>query len=913
VTRRREPRPGTHQPGADRLDTRHPGARPPRAFRALFRLVVRGPYADAMIGDLDEEFHVHVLSKKGRRLARRWYRGQVVASIAARARSALSARERPDREANRNRRESWMQSLVQDIRFGLRAMRRNLGIAGVIVLTLALGIGANTILYSVVDGLILNPFPFPDGDRLVTVGTEYPKLGSDLTFIEHMSPAEYVDVRDGAQTLERVVAWDMGNRQVSHGELSDNLFSGFWWGNAFETLGTTPFLGRGMTLEESIAGDRVAVLSHRVWLNRLGADPDIVGKTIGINGNPYTVIGIMRPGTELYGMDLWMPMGVSPEVFPRARRQFQILGRIADGYSADDVNAELEVLARRTELGYPELPEYAGWHMRAASWTDANTRRIKPAGYILLGAVMFVLLLVCSNVASLLLARSTARRREMAVRTAMGAGRGRLIRQVLTESVTLALVSGALGIGLAYLGTGAIAGILAGIPFLPGNVALNGRVLAFAVGVSVTAGIVFGVIPAFQDSAEGIQGALKSEGTSTTGSAGRLRLQRVLVSVEVALALVLLVGGGLLINSFARLTRLDTGFEPEGVLSMRLTLPWEEYDGPAIGAFFQTLEERVRAIPGVEAVGRGAQFPPIAFSFRRLATEGLEVTPEGQLPTAMATLVSPGYFDALGIPLRRGRDFQDTDVEGAPLVAMLNEAAADLLFPDGEAVGSRIRIGPAEDGEWLEVIGVVGNTLNNGLDRPTYPELFASHRQVPGLTNQMFLLVRTSVEPYSVLPAVRETVRSMDADQPIYAIQTVAEALAGSVAPRRIAANVLSVFAAFALILAAVGIFAVVSFAVGARTREIGLRVALGAGRREVRLLMIRQALLPVAIGAVLGLGTALALSRLMSGILFEVSATDPATLVAVTLLFGLVALLASWIPAVRASRLDPVEALRVD
>ncbi len=882
---------------------------PPGRWRAFLEAAARIRWAEALVGDLDEEFYEYVLPERGPFRARMWYRTQVLRSLPSLARASFA----PRGDIYNHTRENPMRSLIQDLRFSARSMRRNRGVAAVIVLTLALGIGANTILYSVVDGLILNPFPFPDEESLVAVGTEYPKLGSSLTFVEHMSPAEYLDIQNEASSLEKVVAWDMGNRQVSWGDLSDNFFTGFWWGDAFETLEMTPFMGRGMTLEETIAGDAVAVISHRVWQSRFGEDAEIVGRSIGINGRPYSIVGVMRPRGELNGMDLWIPMGVSPEVFPRERRQFQVLARIADGYDRAGVNAELELLARRTEMQYSELEEYEGWRMQAETWTEANVRLIKPAGYVLMGAVLFVLLMVCSNVASLLLARSTARKREMAVRTALGADRGRLVRQLLTESVSLAILAGGLGVALAWFGTRAVADIIATIPFLPGSVTLNARVLVFAVVASVTAGVLFGIFPALRDSADGVQETLKTEGGSSTGGVSRLRLQRALVSVEVALALILLVGGGLLINSFSRITRVEPGFEPEGVLSMRLTLPWEEYDGPAIGAFFQTLEERVGAIPGVEAVGRGAQFPPIAFAFNRVATEGLQVTDEGQLPTAMTTLASPGYFDALGIPLRAGRTFSDMDVEGAPPVAILNEAAAEYLFPNGDAVGSRIRVGAEETGDWVEVVGVVGNTLNNGLDQPTFPEMFGNHRQVPGWSNQMFLLVRTSVDPYSVLPAVRAAVRDLDADQPIYRIQTVDEVLAAGVAPRRIAARVLAVFAGFALILAAVGIFAVVSFSVGARTREIGLRVALGAGTAQVRGMVIRQALMPVAIGAVIGLGGALALSRLMSGLLFGISGSDPLTITSVAILFGGVALVASYVPARRASRLDPVEALRIE
>ena len=885
---------------------------PPAWARWLLHRAVDPLHRDAVVGDLEEEFFEHVLPERGARAARRWYRRQVLRSLTPLARAHL--RRRLDARRHNGRRESRVFTFVQDLRFSLRAIRKNLGFASVVILTVGLGIGANTILYSVVDGLILNPFPFPNADRLIAVGTEYPRLGRSLTFIEHISPPEYVDIRDQSQTLEEIVAWDMGNRQVSYGDLTENVFTGFWWGDGFQAIGMSALRGRGMSLEETVRGDPVAVISHRLWQSRFGEDPDLVGADILINGNAYTVIGIMPPRVVLNGMDLWIPMGVGPEVIPRQRRQWQVIARLQDGFTLDEANAELEALARRTEQAYTaEHEEYAGWHLRALTYTDANVRTFKTAGYVLLGAVAFVLLIVCANVASLLLARSATRRREMAVRTAMGAGRGRLVRQVLTESVSMAATGGLIGIALAWVGTRAVADILANFPFLPGTVELNARVLAFCAFVSVAAGVLFGIVPALQASGSDIRGALQAEGAGTTGSARRLRLQKAFVGVEVALALVLLAGGGLLLNSMLRLNRTDTGFQPEGVMTMRLTLPWEDYDGPAIGAFFQSLEEEVLAIPGVEAVGRGAQYPPIAFSFERVATEGAEVTDEGQLPVAMTTLASPGYFDALGIPLRQGRVFDDRDGEGAPFVAVINEAAAGLLFEDRQAVGERFRAGADEGDPWFEVIGVVGNTVNNGLDQPPFPEVFANHGQVPGWSNQMFLLVRTAVEPYSVVPAVRAAVQSLDRDQPVYAIRTVEETLAVGIAPRRIAARVLGVFAGFALLLASVGIFSVVAFAVGERTREIGLRVALGAVGSEVRSLVIRQALAPVLIGALVGLGVALALGRLVGGLLYEVSGTDPLTLTGVTLTLALVALVAGWIPATRASRLDPVQALRND
>jgi putative ABC transport system permease protein len=803
-----------------------------------------------------------------------------------------------------------MSELRQDLRFALRALRKNPGFTGVIMLTLALGIGANTVIYSVVDGLVLHPFPFPEGDRLVAVGTQYPRLGQEeVQYIEHMSPAEYTDLREQSTTLERIVAWDMGNRQVSFDEVTENVFTGFWWGNAFETLDVQPHLGRGMTEEETLRGDAVAVLSHRLWTRAFAADESLVGSSIMINGNPYTVLGIMPPGTVLYGMDLWIPMGVDPAVFPRQRRQFQVMGRVAEGYTLTEVNAELEGLARRTEQAWAaDFEEYAGWRLEADTWTGANVRTLRPAAFILLGAVGFVLLLVCTNIASLLLARSATRRHEMALRRAMGAGRGRLVRQVLTESVTLALAGGALGVGLSWLGVRALSDVAATIPFLSGSVTMNERVLSFTGAISVLAGVAFGMVPAFQSANTGIQGTLKSEAAGTTGAGSRLAVQRLFVGVEVALALVLLAGGGLLVNSVIRMNRVDPGFAADEVLTMRLTLPWEQYDGPAIGAFFRELQERVAALPGVEAVGVGSQFPPVGFSYQRVAAEGQEAVAEGQLPTAMTTLVSPGYFEALGIPVQRGRAFDDRDVEGMPMVGVLNETAAELLFPGLDPVGRGILVAGEDP---VEVIGVVADALNRGVDNPPFPEVFANHRQVPGWSNQLFLLVRGGADPTSLLPQVRAEIRAMDADQPVYAIRTAEQALAQQTASRRIAANVLVVFAGFALLLAAVGIFAVVSFSVVDRTREIGLRVALGAGGDQVRWLMVRQALMPVVVGALVGLAGAVAVGRAIEGFLFEVGGTDPTTLGFVVAVLLSAAAVASYVPARRASRLDPVRALQ--
>ncbi len=807
-----------------------------------------------------------------------------------------------------------MERLAQDVRFSLRAIRKNPGFAAIIVLTLGLGIGANAVVYSTVDGVVLNPFPFPDPGRLVGVGNAFPKLNQELDFVETLSPAEFIDIRDGSRTLEKVVAWDMGNRQLTVGETTENLFTGFWWGDAFPTLGVRPALGRGFLPEEIERGDRVAIISHRVWKSRFGADSSLVGGSVLMNGEPYTLVGIMPAGTLVFGMDLWLPMGVGPEVYPRNRRQFQVLARVAPGASMEEVQAELDGISGRVEQEFMgEFPEYEGWRLVARTWNDINVSQLRPAAMILLGAVGFVLLLVCVNVAGLLLSRSLARQREMAVRGALGAVRLRIVRQLLTESVVLAVVGGAVGVGLGYLGIRGVAHVLANLP-LPGSVALNVRVLAVTAAVSLAVGVVFGLVPALHSSSSDLQTALRSDSQATTGGFRRLRLQRVFVGVEVALAAVLLVGGGLLVNSFLRLQSIDPGLDTENVLTMRLTLARERYPREEIESFFIDLRNRVSSIPGVTHVASVSQYPPSVFFTRQFWFEGTELGAEETLPTAYLSIASPEYFGAMRIPLMRGREFSQFDTPDAPFVAVLNETAARRLVPGGDPLGRRFRIGgPDSDVPPFEVIGLVGDTHNRGLGTPPQPEIYISSLQADGVWNQLFLMIRTAVEPRSVLPAVRREVQALDPEQPVYAISTLEERFARSQFTRRVSTRMLMLFAGFAVILAAVGIYGVVALAASQRTREIGVRMALGAREAQVRNLMVGQVLVPVGLGALAGLAGSLALGRVLSGLLFQVSPGDPLTLVCVTGVLAAIALVASYLPARRASRLDPVDALRAE
>jgi predicted permease len=860
-----------------------------------------------MLGDMEEEFR-ELAEERGVRAARRWYWRQALRS----AGPNLGRR----RETHGPTRVGGgaMEGFGKDVRYALRAIARKPAFSAVITLTLALGIGANTVIFSAVNGMILNPFPFPDANRIVGVGTAYPRNGQDLGFFENASPAEFEDVRDQATSLEGVIAFDLGNRQIMGDGPPENVFTAFWWGDPLRTLGMDAHLGRGFTDEEVRIGAPAAMLTHRLWQQRFGADSSLVGSTIAVNGEPYTLVGVAPAGVLFYGADLWTVMPVAPSAYPRDRRQFQILGRVRRDAGLAAVDAELEAIARRTEASWGgEFPEYRGWRIEARTWTEINVASLRPAGLILTGAVGFLLLLVCTNVANMLLARAQSRRREIAVRTALGAGRGRLLRQLLTESVVLAAAGGLLGLGVAALGLTGVRAFLGslGLP-IPGEPRLDATVLAFTALVSLATGLLFGLAPALQAVRGSAGTTLRAEGGGATGSRSRQALQRVFVGVEVALAIVLLVGGGLLVSTLLQIRRVDPGFDADHLLTMRLTVPPQRYAPDETQAFFQELTRRVGALSGVRGAAAALQVPGAAFSRRNFTAEGALPRSDGPVPRALATIATNGYFDAVGIPILAGRGFADGDGPGGAPVAVLNESAARLLFPGEDPLGRRIRLGGPDEVEspWFQVVGVAADVRNRGLDLPPEAEVYALQEQFGQDANQLFLLVRTDGDPRALLPAVQDVVAGLDPEQPIYAIATARERYASGNAARRATAVFLGIFSAFALMLAAVGIYAVVSYAVTERTREIGLRLALGARAGEVRRLVVAQALLPVLIGASVGLGLAVLAGRGMAGLLYGVTGTDPATLGTVTALLLCVALVASWIPATRASRLDPLSAL---
>ena len=807
-----------------------------------------------------------------------------------------------------------MEGLIRDLRYALRGVVRRPGFSIAVILTLGLGIGANALVFTAVDGTVLRPFPFPEPERIVGVGTGYPRIDRGLRWVEHASPAEFEDFKTASRTLQDLVAFDLGNRQIGGDGAPTNTFTAFWWGDALRMLEMPAWLGRGFSDQETATGQAVAVVSYRLWKNRFGADSTLVGRAITVNDAPYTVVGVAPPGVLFYGADLWTPMPVGPEVFARNRRQFQMVGRIAPGVTLAEVNAELEDLTDRVAAEHgAEFPEYDGWQAVARTWTDINVANVRTQAIVLMAAVGFLLLLVCTNVANMFLARAQGRRQELAVRIALGAGRVRLFRQLLGESVILAAVGGAVGFGLAWFGASGIRSVvaLAGLA-LPGEIVVDLRVAGFTLVATLVAAGLFGLAPSVHAIRSAAAVTLRSEGGGLTPSRSRQRLQRGFVAIEVALSLVLLAGGGLLLNTLVKVSQVDPGFSADRLLTMRLTVPMERYPEGGMQLFFQNLVQEVESVPGVEAAAAALQYPGVTFSRFNFWPEGRVSADSEVVPRALATLTTRGYFDAVGIPIIAGRDFAAADGVGSAPVAILNEAAVRLLFPNDDPLGRRVQLGgPDPEAPWFTVVGVSSDVQNVGLGAPAEAEVFALHAQAGQGSNQLFLIVRAAGDPYAVLPAIRETVRGIDADQPIYSISTVRERLESQYGTQRALALFLGGFAGVALILASVGIYAVVSPGVGERTREIGLRMALGAEDQSIRGLMVREALWPVALGVVAGLALALAAARGLEQVLFGVSATDPVTLGGVTLLLVTVAVVAAWLPARRASRLDPVTALQ--
>ncbi|MFL6333876.1 MAG: ABC transporter permease [Pyrinomonadaceae bacterium] len=801
-----------------------------------------------------------------------------------------------------------MRTLLQDLRYAVRRLLKSPGFAAVAVGALALGIGANTAIFSVVNSVLLKPLPYPAPEELVKLWESRPR--QNMPRVE-IAPHEFLAWADQSQSFQRLAATDVAEYNLTGRGEPERVTGALVTAGYFPLLGLAPAQGRAFLEEENRPGaNNVVVLGQELWRSRFNSDPSVVGQTVSLDGVACTVVGVLPRGFRLPGgAELARPIAFDAEDRSQPGSHFlNVYGRLKEGVTVARAEAEMATVAARVEqsLGGTNV----GHQVAVVPLHEEVVGGSRTALLVLLGAVALVLLIACANVANLLLARAAARRREVAVRAALGASRWRIVRQLLAESLLLSGLGGALGLLLAVWGVDLLVGLDPSGVQRAGEVTLDWRVLAFTFGLSLLTGLLFGLAPALQASKADLVESLKEGGRAGQGLA-RNRLRSALVVAEVALTLVLLVGAGLLLKSFSRLLAVDPGLDPRGVLTLDVALPAAKYNEPQrITAFYEQLLQEAAALPGVQAAGAVSILPLAGDdSSNFVQIEGRAPLPPGQALRAGRRNVSADYFRALGIPLKQGRSLNASDASGAQPVLVINEAMARSFFQGEGPVGKRVRTG--DKSPWVEIVGVVGDVRHRGLDVDTRPEMFFPHTQTP--SRQMTLVVRSAGDPAALAGPLRERVRAIDRDQPVGNVKTMEEWVSESVASRRFTAALLGVFAAAAAALAALGLYGVVSYTVAQRTHEIGLRVALGARPRDVLRLVIGQGMALTLVGTAIGVAAALALTRLMASLLFGVGATDAGVFVAVPVLLAAVALLACYFPARRATKVDPMVALRYE
>jgi putative ABC transport system permease protein len=810
-----------------------------------------------------------------------------------------------------------METVLQDVRYGIRMLRKSPMVTLVAVISLALGISANTVIFSVVNAILLKSLPFHEPERIVLVWGNTPAEGKDRT---QVSATDVDDWRQQNAVFEDVATYagwsgtllDNGEPEIIYGtQVGDGYFS---------IMRARPLLGRTFLPEEQEDGkDFVVVLGYGLWQRSFGGDPDIVGQKISLSGKPYTVVGVLpadfqplptslvEPRAEFY-----RPVAEPRDENERSARHLRAIARLKSDVTLEQAQAEMNVIASRLEQQHPR--DNTGYGVRLVSLPEDTVGGLRPTLLTLFGAVSFVLLIACANVGNLLMVRSAARQKEIAIRRALGAARARLARQFLTESVLLALIGGGLGLLLALWGTSLVETIGAKVTPLLASVKIDSRVLGFTFGVAILTGLVFGLAPALYASNPDLNETLKEGGRSSGAGARRNRLRSMLVMGEVAMALVLLIAAGLMIKSVMRLRDVRPGFSPENRLTMSLTLPRAKYPQPAQWlTFYDQLSQRLEALPGVEAAGFTSVLPLSSnFDGRSLAVED-HPKPRGEEISVDLYIATPSYLRTMAIPLLQGRAFAAPDTEAAPLVALINQTMARELWPDQEPVGKRIKFPGSEKNPqpWRTVIGVVGDVKQYGLDKKEPMQIYLPEAQYarPFAT----LIVHTSSDPRQMIAAVRSEIRELDKDQAVYNIVTMEQLLADSIALRRFSMVLLMIFAGVALTLASVGIYGVISYSVTQRTHEIGVRLALGASRRDIIRLIVSQGMAMTLAGIGVGLVATFALTRVMASLLFGTSATDLATFIIIPVILTGVAFGACFVPARRATKVDPMVALRYE
>lgn len=806
-----------------------------------------------------------------------------------------------------------MNTLWQDIRFALRMLTKNLSVTAIIIVVLALGIAANTAIFSVVNAALLRPLPYADPDKLVRLSEDSPNVPQ-----MSISYPNFLDWREQNKVFSGIAAMQFRSLNLTGLDEPERLAGRAVSAELFDVLGVKPELGRTFVQEEDRQGaNPVCIISNGLWQRRFGSDPDLINKQITLSGASYTVIGVL-PASYAYGTptDVFVPIGLRADEMKERTSHPGIyaVARLKPGVTVEAARSELVAMAQR-------IGEQYGMKGNSATLTPLSevfVGDIRTTLLILLGAVGFVLAIACANVANLLLARAATRQKEMAIRTALGAGRLRIVRQLLTESLLLALVSGALGVGLAFWGIDLLRSASADSLPTTAVVKLDSSVLLFTLLVSLLTGIVFGLVPALTAAKTDLQDTLKDGGRSSIGS-GRPWLRSTLVVTEVALSLILLVGAGLLIRSFVRILETEPGFKPQNLLTMQLSLNAKKGDGTKVLSFFNDLRNRVAALPGVESAAFSNGMPLAQTADTSFAIVGRPKPEPGQQPQTMLYFTSPDYLRTMGIRLIKGRFFTTQDTQGSPLVAVIDEAFARQQFPDEEPLGQRIA-GDGKENPDAEIVGVVGHVKHFGLDAEerVQPQLYVSYNQAPDaafgfLAARTNLIIRTTADPLTLISAVRREVQALDPNQPVYNVSTMEQTLDQSLVTQRLSMTLLTVLAALALILASVGIYGVMSYTVTQRSHEIGIRMAIGAQPRDVFKMMIGRGMILALMGVAFGLLGAFALTRLMATMLFGVAPTDPITFVSIGALLIGVALVACYMPSRRATKVDPLVALRYE